>query len=100
MLLTRKGLAAFTRRGFQSGLLCALLAFALLDPQAAGAQEVKQIKLTEKHIQGFMAASKDMAGVYDGASPDNADPKTEARAEAVAKKHGFASFAEYDDVGT
>jgi len=100
MLLTRNGLAAFTRRGFQSALFSALLAYALFDVGAAGAQEMKQIKLTEKHIQGFMAAYKDMAGLFNGAIPDNPDPNTEARAEAVAKRHGFASVAQYDDVET
>jgi hypothetical protein len=44
-----------------------------------------------------MAASKDMAKLYDGADPDKADPKVEARAGTVAKKNGFASLAEYED---
>jgi hypothetical protein len=57
---------------------------------------VKQIKLTEKHIQGFMAASKDMARLYDGADPNKPDPKVDAQAAAVVKKNGFASLAEYD----
>src|SRR5262249_26468562 len=68
------------RRDFLSALFSALLALALFDPGAATAQEVKQIKLTEKHIQGFMAASKDMARLYDGADPDKPDPKVEAQA--------------------
>jgi hypothetical protein len=100
MLLTHNGLAAFTRRGFQSALFSALLAFALFDSEATSAQEVKQVKLTEKHIQGFMAATKDMASLYDGANPDKPDAKIEARQEAVAKRNGFASFTEYDDVAT
>jgi hypothetical protein len=86
------------RRDFLSALFSALLALALFDPGAATAQEVKQIKLTEKHIQGLTAASKDMAKLYDGANSDKPDPKVEAQAEAVAKKNGFASLAEYDDV--
>jgi len=98
MLLTRNGLAAFTRRGFQSALFSALLAFALFDSGAASAQETKQIKLTEKYILGFMAVSKEMASLYDGANPDKPDPKIEARAEAVAKRNGFASLSECDDV--
>jgi hypothetical protein len=85
------------RRDFLSALFSALLALALFDPGAATAQEVKQIKLTEKHIQGFMAASKDMARLYDGADPDKPDPKVEAQAGVVAKKNGFASLAEYED---
>ena len=88
-----------TRRGFLGALFSALLALTLLDPGAAIAQEVKQIKLTEKHIQGFMAASKDMAKLYDGADPsaDKPDPKVEAQAGGIAKKSGFASLAEYED---
>src|SRR6266516_4927081 len=85
------------RRDFLSALFSALLVLALFDHGAAIAQEAKQIKLTEKHIQGFMAAYGDMAKLYDGANPEP-DPKVEAQAEAVAKKNGFASLDEYDDV--
>jgi hypothetical protein len=98
MLLSQNGLAAFTRRGFHGALFSALLAFALFDSEAASAQEMKQIKLTEKYIQGFMDVSKDMASLNDGANPDQPNPKIEAQAEAVAKRNGFASLAEYEDV--
>jgi hypothetical protein len=64
----------------------------------ATAEEVKQIKLTEKQIQGFMAAYEDMAKLYDDANADKPDPKVEAQAAALAKKNGFASLAQYDDV--
>ena len=85
------------RRGFLSALFSALLALALFDPRAATAQEAKQIKLTEKHIQGVMAAYKDMAKLYEGMNSDKPDPQVEAQAAAIAKKHGFASLAEHDD---
>jgi len=94
MSLIRNGYAVSTRRESLGVLFSALL----FDTGAAIAQEVKQIKLTEKHIQGFMAAYKDMAKLYDGADPDKPDPKVEAQAEAVAKKNGLASLDEYDDV--
>ena len=97
MLLSQNG--AFTRRGFHGALFSALVAFALFDSEAASAQEMKQIKLTEKCIQGFMAASEDMASLNDGANPDQPDAKVQAQAEAVAKRNGFASLAEYEDVG-
>ncbi len=60
---------------------------------------VKQIALTEKQIQGVLAASKDMDAITDKL-PQNAAPDAKAMAqmEAVAKKNGFASFAEYNDV--
>jgi hypothetical protein len=100
MSLIRNGYAvSSTRRGALYVLFSALLAPALFDPGAATAQEAKQIKLIDKNIQGFMAAYEDIAKVYDGAESDKPeDPKVEAQAAAVAKKHGFASLAQYDDV--
>ena len=101
MSLIRNGFAVPMRRGSLGVLFSALLALALFDPGAATAQsEIKQIKLTDKHIQGFMAAANDMAKIYDGANPDKPDPKLDAQAEAVAKKNGFASLDEFDDVST
>jgi hypothetical protein len=97
MWLIRNGYAVSTRRGFLGVLFSALLALALFDAGAATAQEGKQIKLTDKHIQSFMAAYKDMAKLYDGANPEP-DPRMEAQAEAVVKKNGFANLDEYDDV--
>jgi len=91
MLLSQNGVAAFTRRGFHGALFSALLAFALFDSEAASAQEMKQIKLTEKYIQDFMAAAKDIANLNDDANPD--------QPEAIAKRNGFASLAKYEDVG-
>src|SRR5260370_39386755 len=101
MSLIRNGFAvSCTRRGLLGALFSALLALALFDPGAATAQEAKQIKLTEKHLQGFMAASKDMTKLYEGANPDKPDPKLEAQAAAIAKKNRFASLHEYDDAAT
>ena len=88
------------RRGSLGALFSALLALALFDPGAATAQEVKQIKLTEKHIQGFMAAYDDIAKLYYGANPDKRDPKVDVQAAVVAKRNGFASLAQYEDVST
>jgi hypothetical protein len=81
--------------------IAALVAVALTHfPGLAAAQGVKQIPLTEKHVEGFIAAQKDMASVAEKmqSNSDKPDPKVQAELEAVAKKHGFASFAEYDDV--
>jgi hypothetical protein len=66
-------------------------------PQAA--PPMKQIALTEKQIEGVLAASKEMDAVTDKI-PENAkpDPKVDAQLDAVAKKNGFASYAEYNDV--
>jgi hypothetical protein len=98
MSLIRNGYVVSTHRGVLGVLFSALLALALFDAGAASAQEGKQIKLTEQHIQGFMTAYKEMAKLYESANPDKPDPKLEAQAEAVAKKNGFASLDEIDDV--
>jgi hypothetical protein len=97
MSLSRNGHAVSTRGAFLGALFSSLLALAPFNPGAVTAQEVKQIKLTEKHIRGFMAASKDMAQLYSSADPDIPDPKVEAQARAVVKKNGFASLDEYDE---
>ena len=69
--------------------------------QAAPPQEtaVKQIALTEKQVQGVLAAGPEMDAVteklQENAKPD---PKINAQLEAVAKKNGFASYDEYNSV--
>jgi hypothetical protein len=62
---------------------------------------MKQIALTEKQIEGVLAAQKDMKALDDKApdSPDTeSDGKVAAELEAVSKKAGFASYAEYNNV--
>jgi hypothetical protein len=54
---------------------------------------VKQIRLTERQIQGFIAAQKEMAVV---AKSGQREPRPES--VTVAKKNGFKDFAEYDEV--
>jgi len=68
-------------------------------PAAAEAPSIKQIALTEKQIQGVLAASKDVDAITDKI-PENAkpDPKVDAQLDAVAKKNGFASYDEYNTV--
>jgi hypothetical protein len=68
---------------------------------AASAQELKQVQLTEKQVQSFIEAQKDFAPlssklVEGGEKPDEGLKK---QLEEVAKKHGFASFSEFEDVG-
>src|ERR1700704_5434356 len=60
---------------------------------------MKQMALTEKQIEGVLAAAKDMDAITDKIA-DNAkpDPKVDAQLDAVAKKNGFTSYAEYNDV--
>ncbi len=62
---------------------------------------MKQIALTEKQIEGVLAAQKDMDALEDKL-PDNPNAKPDSTAaaelEAISKKSGFASYAEYNNV--
>jgi hypothetical protein len=68
-------------------------------PPPAQPPAMKQMALTEKQIEGVLAAQKDMDAITEKL-PDNVkpDPKVLAQLEAIAKKNGFASYDEYNDV--
>jgi hypothetical protein len=100
MSLSRRRYAVSRRLGLLGVLVSALFALTLFPPSVATAQEVKQIKLNEKHMQGFIAVSEDMAKLSDGANQDKLDAELEAQAEALVKRNGFANLAEFDDVST
>ena len=59
----------------------------------------KQIALTDKQIDGVIAAQKEMETVSENMS-DNAAPdqKTVSQLDDVAKKHGFAGYDDYSNV--
>jgi hypothetical protein len=70
--------------------------------QAAPQQQppaVRQIALTDRQIEGVLAAQKDIDAVT-AKLPDDAkpDPKVAAQLEDAVKKNGFASYEEYNDV--
>ena len=69
-------------------------------PQAAPPQQptVKQMALTDKQIEGVLAAQKDMEEIT-AKLPDNPTPdKIIAQLDGVARKNGFASYDEYTNV--
>jgi hypothetical protein len=67
--------------------------------QAGQAPQLKQIVLTEKQVDGVLVAQKEMNPITEKL-PDNAPPdaKIMTQLEAIAKKNGFASFDEYNNV--
>jgi len=67
--------------------------------QAEEAPAIKQIALTEKQIEGVLAAQKEVDAIVDKL-PDDAkpDPKVDAQLDAVVKKNGFAGYDEYNTV--
>jgi hypothetical protein len=68
-------------------------------PPAGQLPAVKQIALTDKQVEGVIAAAKDMDAISEKV-PDNGkpDPKITAQFEATAKKYGFASYDDYNSV--
>jgi len=68
-------------------------------PAPAEEAPVKQIALTDKQVQAVISAAKEMDPITEKL-PENAkpDPKIIAQLDGVAKKNGFASYDEYNDV--
>jgi hypothetical protein len=76
---------------------------ALAQAQSAAAPDepMKQIALTEAQIQSYISAAAEIEPILDKApqsDSDQPDPKLLSQLDAVAKKHQFASFEDYQDV--
>jgi phage gp36-like protein len=70
-------------------------------PAGAPDEQVKQIALTDAQIQSYLAAAMEIEPILDKApqsDSDQLDPKMLAQLETAAKKHQFASFADYQEV--
>lgn len=81
--------------------IAAALALGILSlQQPVAAQEVNQIKLSEEQVKGFITAQKDLSAIAGKLQEagDKPDAALEAELEAIAKKHGFKTFQELDDV--
>lgn len=67
---------------------------------ADSSDDVKQIKLTEDQVTHFISAQPDLAAIASKiqAAGDKPDPALQAELENIAKKHGFNTFSELDDV--
>ncbi len=90
------------------GILAALAAVVAIGVSSfssvapAQAQEAfNQIELSEKHVQGFIAAQPDINKFIErnpateGAAPTD---KQQAELDEISRKHGFKDYTEYDDV--
>ena len=68
-------------------------------PPAQQPTAVRQVALTDKQIDGVLAAQKEMDAITEKL-PENArpDPNITAQLEAVARKNGFASYDEYNTI--
>ena len=68
-------------------------------PAQQQAPALKQIALTDKQLDGVLAAQKDLDAITEKLPENTApDQKVIAQLEEVAKKHGFASYDDYENV--
>ena len=64
------------------------------------AEPIKQIKLTEEQVTKFISAQPDLGEISGKLQEagENPDAALQGELDGIAKKHGFASFSELDDV--
>ena len=85
-------------------IACAAASFVSLSAdraaaQQGGGQQLKQMALTQKQIDGVVAAQKDMDAITSKMQPNaRPDAKVMASLDGVAKKNGFANYADYNGV--
>jgi hypothetical protein len=67
--------------------------------QAGGPPQLKQIALTQQQIDDVLASQKEIDAITQKL-PQNAPPNSKAigQLDGIAKKHGFASYDEYNTV--
>lgn len=81
----------------------AVMAITIMTPVTATAQQpLEQVKLTEDAVKRYLAAQTAMNPIFEKLPPPDSatppDPKVKAELEALAKKHGFATQADFDNV--
>ena len=68
-------------------------------PPQQAAPPLKQMALTEAQIQGVIKATDEMDPITDKIDDDaKPDPKITAQLDGIAKKNGFANYADYNAV--
>jgi hypothetical protein len=65
-----------------------------------GPPPIRQVALTEKQVEGFIAAHKDMVEAFDKLQNEKSEKVVMGQLDKVAKKFGFKDHADYDIVVT
>ena len=87
-----------TTASAQSGPVRPAAAPAAVDASQA---DVKQLALTEKQIEAFIAGQKTISAIVDKVPEDqldNPNPQLQTKLDQVARKFGFKDYGEYEDV--
>jgi hypothetical protein len=101
--LIRPALTALTI-AFAAGSLASVTTDRAMAQAGGAPAQLKQITLTQKQIDGAVAAQKEIEALTAKMQPNTKpDPKVLAQVDAVAKKNGFANTDEYytvmDNIG-
>jgi hypothetical protein len=87
---------------FRLTIAAVIVAFATFPTSVPAQIAATQIKLTEKHVEGFIAAQNEMSAIFEkiqsAVLSGQVNTKYQAELEAVTKKNGFKNFAEYEAV--
>jgi cell division protein FtsL len=78
----------------------AVVALAYIGGIVSAEAPVKQIKLSEKQVESFIAAHKDMVEAFDKIAGEQSEAAAQAQLDSIAKKYGFKNQNEYDEVVT
>ena len=76
----------------------AVVALAFIGGIVSAQSPLKQIKLSEKHFEGFIASHKDMAELLEKLPAEASESAAQSQIDAIAKKHGFKDHNEYNEV--
>ena len=78
----------------------ALPAPASAQQAAPASTEIKQIKLVENHIKGFLGAQRDLVAITAEleAAGDTIDDKLQKKLDVIGSKNGFKDFADFEDI--
>ena len=68
--------------------------------QPPPAPEIMQVRLTEKHITGFLGAQKDLVAITAKleAAGDTIDDKLQKELDDIGRKHAFKDFADFEEI--
>jgi cell division protein FtsL len=78
----------------------AVVALAYIGGIVSAQTPLKQIKLSEKHLESFIASHKDMAGLLEKLPAETSESAAQSQIDAIAKKHGFKDHNEYNEVAS
>ena len=86
------------RNALRSMTFAAAFTLASLAMPVHAQDALQQIQLTEKQVQNYIAAQKDLAALSEKMGDKQPDAKAQADMDAAIKKNGFASGDEFSMV--